>query len=95
MIIKLYDPETLEYENTLSLYESVQWITTYNTSEGEFQINCAVDYATILTDGWIVENSEDSEHFGVIKSIQTTKSNTRESLVVKGIMFFTKESQKA
>lgn len=89
MILKLYDPNTLEFIDVLSLYESVLWETTYNTPDGNFQINCDISCFNKLKTGLIVENSEDSEHLGVIKSVKTLKSNIKQSLEVKGVMLET------
>lgn len=86
MFLRVIDPGTLEILNILSLYESVIWRTTYNTDESEFQINCGIEYFDILKTGLYIENSEDNFHIGVITSIETTSSNTAESLIVKGVM---------
>ncbi len=86
MIINLYDPVTLEWVDVISLYESVLWNTTYNTPDGQFQINCDISLFDRLKTGYIVENSEDREHLAIIKSIKTMKSNIKTSLEVKGIM---------
>lgn len=86
MRLNLINPDTLELEEVLTLYESVQWKTCYNTSDGKFQINCGMQYFSKVRTDMYVENSEDPEHIGVIKKIQTLRSNEKESIQITGIM---------
>lgn len=85
MMLKIRDPNTFELLNVVTMYESVQWYTTFNTSDAWFQIDCGIELLDTLSPGKIVENSE-SEHIGVIKSSQTVRTNEKISLQVKGIM---------
>ena len=86
MILNLINPESLELEGVLSLYDSVQWVTCYNTLDGKFQINCGMQYFDKVKTDMYVENSEDPDHIGVIKKIQTLKSNQKESIQITGMM---------
>ena len=86
MVINLINPETLELEDVLTLYESVQWVTCYNAPDGKFQIDCGIQYFYKFKEDMYVENSDDPEHIGVIKKIQTLRSNEKESVRITGIM---------
>ena len=39
MRLNIIDPNTLDLIGVLTQYESVQWLSTFNTNEGSFQIN--------------------------------------------------------
>lgn len=86
MRLNLINPDTLELEGVLTLYESVQWVTCYNSPDAKFQINCGMQYFNNVRKDMYVENSEDPEHIGVIKKIQTLRSNEKESIQITGIM---------
>ena len=86
MRLNLINPDTLELEGVLTLYESVQWVTCYNSPDAKFQINCGMQYFNKVRKDMYVENSEDPEHIGVIKKIQTLRSNEKESIQITGIM---------
>lgn len=86
MRLNLINPDTLELEGVLTLYESVQWTTCYNSPDAKFQINCGMQYFNKVRKDMYVENSDDPEHIGVIKKIQTLRSNEKESIQITGIM---------
>lgn len=86
MRLNLINPDTLDLEGVLTLYESVQWVTCYNSPDGKFQINCGMQYFSKVKKDMYVENSEDPEHIGVVKKIQTLRSNEKESIQITGIM---------
>lgn len=86
MRLNIIDPNTLELVAVLSNYESVQWSPTFNTPDGSFQIDCSIDYINILKNEYLVENTAELEHVGVIKKVQTVSSNERTKLRVNGIM---------
>lgn len=86
MRLNIINPNTLELEGVLTKFESVQWEPTFNTSDGKFQINCSEDYFNLLQLERYVENTEDTEHVGVIKQVKTITSNESSSIQVSGIM---------
>lgn len=86
MRLNIINPNTLELEGVLTKFESVQWNPTFNTSDGKFQINCSEDYFNLLQLERYVENTEDTEHVGVIKQVKTITSNESSSIQVSGIM---------
>ncbi len=86
MRLNIINPNTLELEGVLTKFESVQWEPTFNTSDGKFQINCSEDYFNLLQLERYVENTEDTEHVGVIKQVKTITSNEFSSIQVSGIM---------
>lgn len=86
MRLNIINPNTLELEGVLTKFESVQWEPTFNTSDGKFQINCSEDYFSLLQLERYVENTEDTEHVGVIKQVKTITSNESSSIQVSGIM---------
>lgn len=86
MRLNIIDPNTLELIGVLSNYESVQWSPTFNTPDGSFQINCSIDYIDLLKNEYIVENTAELEHVGVIKKVQTVTSNEKTKLQINGIM---------
>lgn len=86
MRLNIIDPNTLELVGVLTQYESVQWAPTFNTPDGTFQINCSTDYITSLPIDYYIENTEEPEHIGVIKRIQTISTNEKSSLQVSGVM---------
>lgn len=86
MRLNIIDPNNLELIGVLSNYESVQWAPTFNTPDGTFTINCSVDYIDLMQIERLVENTEELDHIGVIKRVQTVKSNQKESLQVQGVM---------
>lgn len=86
MRLNIIDPNTLELVGVLSNYESVQWSPTFNTPDGSFQIDCSIDYVGLLKNEYLVENTAELEHVGVIKKVQTVASNEKTKLKVNGIM---------
>lgn len=86
MRLNIINPNTLELEGVLTKFESVQWEPTFNTPDGKFQINCSEDYFNLLQLERYVENTEDTEHVGVIKQVKTITSNESSSIQVSGIM---------
>lgn len=86
MRINIFDPSNLELIGVLSNYESVQWSPKFNTPDGSFTINCSVDYIGLMQIERYVENTEEPDHIGVIKRVQTVSSNQRQSLQIQGIM---------
>lgn len=86
MRLNIIEPNTLELEGVLTKFESVQWNPTFNTPDGTFQINCSEDYFDLLQLERYVENTEDTEHVGVIKQVKTITSNESSSIQVSGIM---------
>ena len=48
MRLNIIDPNTLDLIGVLTQYESVQWLSTFNTNEGSFQINCSTDYIDLM-----------------------------------------------
>lgn len=86
MRLNIIDPNTLELVGVLSNYESVQWSPTFNTPDGSFQIDCSIDYVGLLKNEYLVENTAELEHVGVIKKVQTVSSNEKTKLKVNGIM---------
>nr|DAP13384.1 MAG TPA: hypothetical protein [Caudoviricetes sp.] len=86
MRLNIIDPSNLELIGVLSNYSSVQWSPTFNTPDGTFTINCSVDYAELMKVERYVENTEELDHIGVIKRVQTISSNQKESLQIQGIM---------
>lgn len=86
MRLNIIDPITLELKDVVTNYESVQWVSTFNTLDGTFQINCSVDYINKFKLDDYIENTEELEHIGVIKKIQVVSSNEKDSLQVNGIM---------
>lgn len=86
MRLNIIDPNTLELVGVLSNYESVQWSPTFNTPDGSFQIDCSIDYIDLLKNEYLVENTAELEHVGVIKKVQTVASNEKTKLKVNGIM---------
>ena len=86
MRLNIIDPNTLELIGVLSNYESVQWSPTFNTPDGSFQINCSIDYIDLLKNEYLVENTAELEHVGVIKKVQTVTSNEKTKLQINGIM---------
>lgn len=86
MRLNIIDPNTLELIAVLSNYESVQWNPTFNTPDGSFQIDCSVDYIGILKNEYLIENTAELEHIGVIKKVQTVSTNEKVKLKVEGIM---------
>lgn len=85
MRLNILDPNTFELLNVLTLYESVQWSPTFNTDSGSFEIDCSINYFDFFQEELLIENTEDSEHIGVIKQITTTRTYTKDSLKVKGV----------
>lgn len=85
MRLNILDPNTFELLNVLTLYESVQWSPTFNTDSGFFEIDCSINYFDFFQEELLIENTEDSEHIGVIKQITTTRTYTKDSLKVKGV----------
>ena len=86
MRLNIIDPNTLELIGVLSNYESVQWSPTFNTPDGSFQIDCSIDYIDLLKNEYLVENTAELEHVGVIKKVQTVASNENTKLRINGIM---------
>lgn len=86
MRLNIIDPNTLELIGVLSNYESVQWSPTFNTPDGSFQIDCSIDYIDLLKNEYLVENTAELEHVGVIKKVQTVASNEKTKLRINGIM---------
>ena len=86
MRLNIIDPSNLELIGVLSNYESVQWAPTFNTPDGTFTINCSTDYSDLMQIERYVENTEEPDHVGVIKRVQTVSSNQKESLQIQGIM---------
>ncbi len=86
MRLNIIDPNNLELIGVLSNYESVQWAPTFNTPDGTFTINCSTDYSDLMQIERYVENTEEPDHVGVIKRVQTVSSNQKESLQIQGIM---------
>lgn len=86
MRLNIIDPNNLELIGVLSDYESVQWAPTFNTPDGTFTINCSTDYSDLMQIERYVENTEEPDHVGVIKRVQTVASNQKESLQIQGIM---------
>lgn len=86
MYLELLDKDTFELIDIVSLYKSVIWETSYNTNEGNFQIDLNIEQFNKFEEDMLVVNSEDKKHIGVIKNIHTSKTITGDSLVVKGIM---------
>lgn len=86
MRLNIYDPNNLELIGVLSNYQSVQWKSTYNTPDGTFTITCSVDSIGLMEIERLIENTEEPEHIGVIKKVQTVSSNEKEYLQVQGIM---------
>lgn len=86
MRLNIIDPTTLELKDVITNYESVQWISTFNTLDGTFQINCSTDYIDRFVLDDYVENTDELEHIGVIKKVQIVSSNEKDSLQVNGIM---------
>ena len=86
MRLNIIDPNTLELVGVLSNYESVQWSPTFNTPDGSFQIDCSIDYIDLLKNEYLVENTAELEHVGVIKKVQTVASNEKTKLKINGIM---------
>lgn len=86
MRLNVLNPNTLELIGVLSNYESVQWAPTFNTPDGTFTINCSTDYADLMQIERYVENTEEPEHIGVIKRVQTVSSNQGKSLQIQGVM---------
>lgn len=86
MRLNIIDPNNLELIGVLSNYESVQWAPTFNTPDGTFTINCSTDYSDLMQIERYVENTEEPDHVGVIKRVQTVASNQKESLQIQGIM---------
>lgn len=86
MRLNIIDPNTLELVGVLSNYESVQWSPTFNTPDGSFQIDCSIDYIDLLKNEYLVENTAELEHVGVIKKVQTVTSNEKTKLRINGIM---------
>lgn len=86
MRLNIIDPNTLELIGVLSNYESVQWSPTFNTPDGSFQIDCSIDYIDLLKNEYLVENTAELEHVGVIKKVQTVTSNEKTKLRINGIM---------
>lgn len=86
MRLNIIEPNTLELIGVLSNYESVQWSPTFNTPDGSFQIDCSIDYIDLLKNEYLVENTAELEHVGVIKKVQTVASNEKTKLRINGIM---------
>lgn len=86
MRLNIIDPNTLELLGVLTQYESVQWMSTFNTPDGSFQINCSTDYMDLLQIDRYIENTEELDHIGVIKQIQIISSNQKTSVQIKGVM---------
>lgn len=86
MRLNIIDPSNLDLIGVLSNYESVQWNPKFNTPDGSFTINCSVDYSDLMQIERYVENTEEPEHIGVIKRVQTVSSNQKESLQIQGVM---------
>lgn len=86
MRLNIIDPNTLELVGVLSNYESVQWSPTFNTTDGSFRIDCSIDYIHLLQNEFLVENTAEPEHIGVIKKVQTVTSNEKTKLQINGVM---------
>ena len=86
MRINVFDPNSLDLLGVVSNYESVQWSPTFNTPDGTFQIDCSMDYIDLLKNDYLVENTAELEHIGVIKKVETIKTLEREKLQVTGVM---------
>lgn len=86
MRLNIIDPTNLDLLGVLSNYESVQWSPTFNTPDGTFTINCSTDYSDLMQIERYVENTEEPDHIGVIKRVQTVSSNQKDSLQIQGVM---------
>lgn len=86
MRLNIIDPATLDLIGVLTNYESVQWSPTFNTPDGTFQINCETEYIDLLKVERLIENTDEPEHIGVVKSVQTVITNTKETLQINGMM---------
>lgn len=86
MRLNIIDPNTLELIAVLSNYESVQWSPTFNTTDGSFRIDCSIDYIRLLQNEYLIENTAEPEHIGVVKKVQTVTSNEKTKLQINGVM---------
>lgn len=86
MRLNVIDSTTLELLGVVSQYESVQWNPTFNTPDGNFQLNCDISYIDLLQEEQYIENTDVLDHVGVIKQIEVVTTNQKKSLQVKGVM---------
>jgi len=78
--------QNLDRVGVVDIYESLVWSPKYS-DVGSFQLNCPIGFFSLLKEDYIIQNSMDDRHNGLIEHIEkVTNDDGVESLLVKGRM---------